>query len=113
MAPNFVLCDRPIEALLCLITASKRPLSVVELNWVTAVLLTEGDSEKANDYMQSSFGDTVQRLCGHMVDISDGRVYFSHRTFRDFLMPASIDSSNAKPWYVFTELEANVRIIKC
>ena len=106
--------DRPTSRLLlCLITASKRPLSIVELNWATAVLLTKGDSEKANHSMQSSFGDMVQRLCGHMVDISDGRVYFSHRTFRDFLTPASIDSSNAKPWYIFTELEAHFRIIKC
>ncbi len=99
--------------LLCLIAASKRPLSIVELNWASAVLLTDGDTEKAKDHIQSSFENTIRKLCGHMVDISDGKICFSHRTFRDFLMPVTIDSSDAKPWYIFTELEANVHIIKC
>lgn len=99
--------------LLCLIAASKRPLSVLELNWTSAVLFTEGGIEKAKEYIQSGFEDTIRKLCGYMVEISDDKVCFSHRTFRDFLMPVAINASDNRPWYVFTELEANVHIIKC
>ena len=99
--------------LLCLIAASKRPLSVLELNWTSAVLLTEGGIEKAKEYIQIGFEDTIRKLCGYMVDISGDKVCFSHRTFRDFLMPVAINASDNRPWYIFTELEANVHIIKC
>ena len=99
--------------LLCLIAASKRPLSVLELNWASAVLTTEGNTENAKEHIQTGFEGTVRKLCGHMVDVSDSKVCFSHRTFRDFVMPAILNTSNAKPWYIFTELEANASIIKC
>lgn len=96
-----------------LITASKRPLSVSDLNWTNAVLSTEDDIETARDLIQSSFEGTIRRFYNHIIDVSNDKVCFSHRTFRDFRTPAFIDSSDAEPWYDFTELEANIQITRC
>ena len=106
--------DRPAsKALLCLIAAAKRPLTCIDLNWASAMLLAEGDVESADGYIQSHFEISIRKLCGHMVDITDERVFFSHRTFRDFLMPSQRNLTSDLPWYIFTELEANIEIIKC
>ena len=92
------------KSLLCMITVSKRPLSVSEL-WASAISSTHRETGGANE-------DVLRDLCGYMIDISSGKVFFKHRTFQDFLTSDFI-SKSTKPWYAITESEASIQMMQC
>lgn len=83
--------DRKVEALLHIVLAATRPLTLVEANIALALAVEEGGfstyaalEEKL--WPQGSFKATVQNLCGLFISIHDSKLFFIHLTAREFLV---------------------------
>ncbi|UKZ79846.1 hypothetical protein TrVFT333_007609 [Trichoderma virens FT-333] len=83
--------ERKVEALLQIVLAAKRPLTLDEANNALALAVEEGGfSEYAalqrKLWPQSTFKTTVQNLCGLFISIHDSKLSFIHQTAREFLV---------------------------
>ncbi|KAK4085087.1 uncharacterized protein Triagg1_77 [Trichoderma aggressivum f. europaeum] len=83
--------NRKVEALLQIVLAARRPLTLVEANSALALAVEEGGfstyaglEEKL--WPQGSFKATVQNLCGLFISIHDSKLFFIHLTAREFLV---------------------------
>lgn len=83
--------ERKVEALLQIVLAATRPLTLVEVNDALVLALEEREfSEYAtlreNLWPQNTFETVVQNLCGLFIRIHDSKLSFIHQTAREFLI---------------------------
>ncbi|KAL7824032.1 hypothetical protein V8C26DRAFT_384656 [Trichoderma gracile] len=90
--------SRYTEALLRILLAAARPLSLEEANYALTLATAKEpfDSNQALDkalWQLETFKDRVQNLCGLFVSVHDGKLFLFHQTARDFLL-SSISGGN-------------------
>lgn len=82
--------DRKVDALLQLILAAERPLTLTEANYALTLALGDGFSSheelQKNVWPQDTFKTTSENLCGLFISIHDSKLSFLHQTAREFLL---------------------------
>ncbi|KAL7908806.1 hypothetical protein GGI35DRAFT_413879 [Trichoderma velutinum] len=82
--------DRKVEALLQIVLAAERPLTLDEANY--ALTLELGDEFSSHEKLQENlwpqdrFKTTPGNLCGLFISIHDSKLSFIHQTAREFLL---------------------------
>ncbi|KAL6701958.1 hypothetical protein J3F84DRAFT_356272 [Trichoderma pleuroticola] len=90
--------DRKVEALLQIVLAAERPLTLDEANY--ALTLALGDEASSHEKLQENlwpqdrFKTTPGNLCGFFISIHDSKLSFIHQTAREFLL----DSKPSGTW---------------
>lgn len=85
-----ILCasPRPIKTrkLLQIIMAAVRPLTLTEM--AVALAVEEGYTSQSELDIEPDhhFRHTLQRLCGSLISVIDGRIYLFHQTLKPFLL---------------------------
>lgn len=79
------------EALLQIILAAARPLTLDEANVALTMALENGRFESHDDveskmWPRGSFKNTVKSLCGLFINVYDSKLYFIHQTAKEFLI---------------------------
>ncbi|EHK18076.1 uncharacterized protein TRIVIDRAFT_159832, partial [Trichoderma virens Gv29-8] len=83
--------ERKVEALLQIVLAATRPLTLEEANNALALAVEEGGFSayatlQGKLWPQNTFKTTVQNLCGLFISIHDSKLWFIHQTAREFLV---------------------------
>lgn len=82
--------ERKVEALLQIVLAANRPLTLDEANYALATALEEEfltyETLQKKLWSQNDFGMIVQNLCGLFIRIHDSKLSFIHQTAREFLV---------------------------
>ncbi|KAL7935416.1 ankyrin repeat protein [Trichoderma chlorosporum] len=83
--------ERKVEALLQIVLAATRPLTLDEANNALALAVERGGfstyaSLEQKLWPQKTFKATVQNLCGLFISIHDSKLSFIHQTAREFLV---------------------------
>ncbi|KAM0512667.1 hypothetical protein ACHAPE_008692 [Trichoderma viride] len=83
--------ERKVEALLQIVLAATRPLTLDEANDALALALEEREVPKYATlreklWPQDNFKTIVQNLCGLFIRIHDSKLSFIHQTAREFLV---------------------------
>ncbi|KAK1250203.1 hypothetical protein MKX08_010206 [Trichoderma sp. CBMAI-0020] len=83
--------EKKVEALLQIVLAATRPLTLDEVNNALVLALEEGErlayaTLKENLWARNSFEITVRNLCGLFISIHDSKLSFIHQTAREFLV---------------------------
>lgn len=82
--------EQMTSALLQILLAAKRPLTVDEANYAltlaTADIKIETHAELDEERWKGDFKSVVKNLCGLLVSIYDGKLSFIHLTAREFLL---------------------------
>ncbi|KAK4066387.1 hypothetical protein Trihar35433_6814 [Trichoderma harzianum] len=82
--------DKKVEALLQIVLAAERPLTLDEANY--ALTLALGDEFSSHEKLQENlwpqdrFKTTPGNLCGLFISIHDSKLYLIHQTAREFLL---------------------------
>ncbi|QYS97233.1 NACHT_N domain-containing protein [Trichoderma simmonsii] len=82
--------DKKVEALLQIVLAAERPLTLDEANY--ALTLALGDDFSSHEKLQENlwpqdrFKTTPGNLCGLFISIHDSKLYLIHQTAREFLL---------------------------
>lgn len=88
---------RPMKArkLLQIIIAAVRPLTLTEM--AVALAIEEGHTSQSELDIEPDdhFRQTLQRLCGPLVSVVDGKIYLFHRTLETFLVQEDAISSSS------------------
>lgn len=74
------------RAILKIIVAATRPLSLLEMSQALALEESPAPQETLQHQNEDEFCHTVRHLCGLFVAISDSKIYLLHQTAREFLL---------------------------
>ncbi|KAJ3485081.1 hypothetical protein NLG97_g6894 [Lecanicillium saksenae] len=74
------------SALLGILLAATRPLTLDETNHALAYALADPDDEDEPEPWKGDFKATVKNICGLIVNVYDGALFFIHLTAREFLL---------------------------
>lgn len=89
---------RPMKTrkFLQIIMAAVRPLSLAEM--AVALAVEEGHTSQSELDIEPDdhFRHTLQRLCGPLVSVIDGRIYLFHQTLKTFLIQEDATSSSSE-----------------
>ncbi|KAI8716578.1 NACHT domain-containing protein [Fusarium sp. LHS14.1] len=89
---------RPMKTrkLLQIIMAAVRPLTLIEM--AVALAVEEGHTSQSELDIEPDdhFRRTLQRLCGPLVSVIDGRVYLFHHTLKKFLIQEDTTNSSSE-----------------
>ena len=104
--------DRELaKKLLEIIVASKRPLTVSEINVALGLATEEGCTSYTDLDLEpdSSFKTSLKNVCGLFVAVHDSKVYLIHQTAREFLLsqPGKAKKTSADWQYSLDLYEAN------
>ncbi|KAL7942549.1 hypothetical protein V8C42DRAFT_359993 [Trichoderma barbatum] len=82
--------DKKVEALLQIVLAATRPLTLDEANYALTLALdgrfSSHEKLERKKWPQHTFKTTVQTLCGLFISIHDAKLSFIHQTAREFLI---------------------------
>ncbi|KAF3073748.1 hypothetical protein CFAM422_003956 [Trichoderma lentiforme] len=82
--------DKKVEALLQIVLAAERPLTLDEANYALTLALRDEFSSheelQENLWPQDRFKTTPGNLCGLFISIHDSKLYLIHQTAREFLL---------------------------
>ncbi|KAH8757176.1 putative ankyrin repeat-containing protein [Diaporthe sp. PMI_573] len=96
-------CDerKNAEALLHIVVAARRPLTLSEMDVALQIATESPDAQihRDLDLDRDDLKDHIRKLCGLFVFISDSRVYLIHQTAKEFLVAKdSSPKSSAGLW---------------
>ncbi|PLB49796.1 hypothetical protein P170DRAFT_426662 [Aspergillus steynii IBT 23096] len=96
-----------VRAIIQIVLAATRPLSVMELQIAVKLTLrerrhceTEDDLSLHSDWLMENI---VRQKCGFLLDVVAGRVYFLHQTVKDYLVSEE-DESQFPGWLPKSDL---------
>ncbi|KAL6362668.1 hypothetical protein LRP88_03970 [Fusarium phalaenopsidis] len=89
---------RPMKArkLLQIIIAAVRPLTLTEMAVALAIEESHTSQSELDIEPDDHFRHTLQRLCGPLISVINGKIYLFHRTLKTFLIQADATNSSSE-----------------
>jgi hypothetical protein len=75
-----------VKKTLAVLVASRRPLTLKELNMALSIRATDKSGNDIKPRLQFNMSRKVKGLCGPFVRVTNGRVYLVHQTAKEFLI---------------------------
>ena len=88
-------CPQPEQArkMLHIILASRRPLSLREMNMAYNIETGQKSREEVDLLPEESFGSYVKNLCGLLVRIHGSKIFLLHQTVKEFLLRENLNTN--------------------
>ncbi|KFA80114.1 hypothetical protein S40288_04664 [Stachybotrys chartarum IBT 40288] len=85
-----------VRKALCIILASQRPLTLVEMNFAMNIDIS---SDELDLEQEEDFKSSIRSWCGLFVSVYGGKVYFLHQSAREFLLLTDISRPEPVGWH--------------